>query len=177
MTSQEISTQIINTATAFGIDPRLALEVAMTESGLNQAAVSPAGAIGIFQLMPATAASLGVDPHDPNQNIQGGVTLLAQLLSEFAGDTSKALAAYNWHPDAVNAAVAQYGADWLSHAPSETQNYVQKILAAVGNEYTISAASMLPSLTSAGAASGSGSMVWWIVGAAVVGWIAFDLLQ
>lgn len=178
MTSQEISTQIINTATAFGIDPRLALEVAMTESGLNQAAVSPAGAIGIFQLMPATAASLGVDPHDPNQNIQGGVTLLAQLLSEFAGDTSKALAAYNWHPDAVNAAVAQYGTDWLSHAPAETQHYVASILASVGSEYSIS----VPGLTSSSTPGPSGqgfslSTAFWVGGALLAGWLVFSLFE
>ena len=62
MTSQEASNLIVSTATSYGVDPRLALEVGMKESNLNQDAVSPVGAIGIMQLMPATAAALGVDP-------------------------------------------------------------------------------------------------------------------
>jgi len=152
----------------------------MHESGLNQSAVSPAGAIGIMQLMPATAASLGVDPHDPIQNIQGGVMLLAQLLSEFAGDVGKALAAYNWHPDAVSAAVAHYGSNWLSHAPSETQSYVASILANVSTEYSVSAGTPAASFSIPGtpvqAGSGSGiSLTGWLVLAAI-GFVGFLLL-
>ena len=138
MTSQEISTEIINTASSSGVDPRLALEVAMTESGLNQAAVSPAGAIGIFQLMPSTAAALGIDPHDPLQNIHGGIMLLGQLMGEFAGDLAKVLAGYNWGAGNTANAVIAYGSDWLSHAPAETQNYVAKITAAIASEYDVS---------------------------------------
>ncbi len=177
MTSQEISTQIVNTASSYGVDPRLALEVGMHESGLNQSAVSPAGAIGIMQLMPATAASLGVDPHDPVQNIQGGVMLLAQLLSEFAGDVGKALAAYDWHPDAVSAAVAHYGSNWLSHAPGETQSYVASILANVSTEYSVSAGTPAASFSIPGtpvqAGTGSGiSLSEWLVLAAI-GFVGF----
>jgi Transglycosylase SLT domain len=148
MSSSDTATKIINTASSYGIDPRLALEVALQESQLNQAAVSSAGAIGIFQLMPATAAALGVDPHNEDQNIQGGCMLLAQLLAEFGGDVSKALASYDWHPDAVSAAAAKYGADWLSHAPAETQNYVASIEANL-NQYTVSVGSPVSSPTPA----------------------------
>jgi len=139
MTSTDIQNLIVSTATAYGVDPRLALEVAIQESGLNPNAVSSAGAVGIFQLMPATSAQLGVtDPTDPTQNIYAGVQYLGSLITQF-GDTATALAAYNWGQGNVQNAIAQYGSGWLSEAPSETQNYVASIMAAVGSEYSVSA--------------------------------------
>lgn len=141
MTSTDIQNLIVTTATAYGVDPRLALEVAITESNLNPNAVSSAGAVGIFQLMPATAGQFGVtDSKDPAQNIYAGVQYLASLIAEF-GDVSQALGAYNWGPGNVQNAINDYDQDWLSHAPSETQNYVAKIMNAVGSEYTVSAGS------------------------------------
>ena len=120
------ATQLITQAAAkYGVDPNLALAVAKQESGLNQAAKSSAGAIGIMQLMPSTAAGLGVDPTDPAQNVDGGVRLLSQLLQQYGGDTSLALAAYNAGPGAV----AKYGG--VPPYP-ETQNYVTSILASIG---------------------------------------------
>lgn len=119
-----IADQIQTAASAAGIPPSLALQVAQSESGLSNSAVSGKGAIGIFQLMPATAAQLGVDPTDPTQNIQGGIAYLAQLFQQF-GDWATALAAYNWGPGNV----AKYGA---AAAPSSTQNYVSTILANSG---------------------------------------------
>jgi len=104
--------------------------------------------------------------------------LLVQLLAEFAGDVAKALASYNWHPDAVSAAVDQYGADWLSHAPAETQNYVQKIIAAVGSEYSVSMPG-LPAMSAAGV-SGQGfslTTALWLGGALIAGWLVFSLLE
>lgn len=114
-------------ASAQGLSPDLALAVAQQESGFNQNARSPVGAIGVMQLMPTTAAGLGVNPFDLVDNIRGGVRFLKGLLSQF-GDTALALAAYNWGPGNVSAALAQWGSDWLSHAPAETQNYVGRIL-------------------------------------------------
>ena len=111
-----------------GVDPNLAIEVANAESGLNpNTSDSSAGAIGLFQLEPATAAQLGVNPRDVNQNIQGGVAYLRQMLGQF-GNVATALAAYNWGPSHVAAAIAQWGQNFIAHAPSETQNYVAKIL-------------------------------------------------
>lgn len=125
-----VADQIIAESQAQGFDPRIALEVAMAESGLNQSAVSSAGAIGVFQLMPATAAQLGVDPSDVAQNIRGGIRYLGEQLARF-GDVAMALAAYNAGPDRVAQAV-QSGGDWLSRLPAETRAYVARIVANLG---------------------------------------------
>lgn len=95
--------------------------VAWQESRFNHAAVSPKGARGVMQLMPATASSLGVDASDLRANIDGGTAYLAQQLRRF-GDLKLALAAYNAGPEAV----ARYGG-----VPpyAETQSYVRAILA------------------------------------------------
>jgi soluble lytic murein transglycosylase-like protein len=122
-----ISALVMQTAAAQGVDPNLALALARQESGLNQNVVSSAGAIGVMQLMPATAAQLAVDPTDVTQNIQGGITYLRQLLAQF-GDPTAAVAAYNCGPGCVRALQSKYGANWLAYAPAETQNYVRSIL-------------------------------------------------
>lgn len=121
-----IQDQITATAIAKGVDPSLALAVANQESGFNQNAVSGAGAIGVFQLMPATAAGLGVDPNSLQGNIDGGVSYLAQLLNQYGGNQTLALAAYNAGPGNV----AKYGG--VPPFP-ETQNYVASILGSVAN--------------------------------------------
>ena len=76
--------------------------VAKVESGLDPKAVSPKGAIGVMQLMPDTARTLGVDPTDPEQNIEAGARLLRELLLKYGGDVTKALAAYNAGEKAVD---------------------------------------------------------------------------
>lgn len=109
-------------ARQFGLDPELVMKVIGAESSGNPAAVSPKLAAGLMQLMPATAASLGVsDPSDPEQNIRGGTQYLAQLLDQFK-EPRTALAAYNFGPTNVAA-----GRPW----PKETVDYVNKILGAV----------------------------------------------
>lgn len=123
---------IAQAAAAAGVPSDLAIRVASAESGLNQDAVSPKGAIGIFQLMPATAAALGVDPTQMLDNIRGGVAYLKQMLDQF-GDTAEALAAYNWGPGNLSRTLSQWGDAWFGHVPAETQNYVQGIVGAVGN--------------------------------------------
>ena len=108
-------------AEQFGVDPRLLSAVAETESGGNQDAVSAAGAIGVMQLMPDTAAGLGVNPYDKQQNIEGGAKYIRQMLDTFGGDVQKAVAAYNAGPQAVR--------DYGGVPPyRETQNYVNKVM-------------------------------------------------
>jgi soluble lytic murein transglycosylase-like protein len=106
-----------------GVDPALLTGLIRAESNFNPNAKSPAGAQGLTQLMPATAAGLGVtNPLDPAQAIEGGAKYLRQQLDRFGGDASKALAAYNAGPGAVQrfGGVPPY---------EETQNYVRRVLA------------------------------------------------
>jgi len=93
------------------------------ESAYRQDAISSAGAIGLGQLMPATASYLGVDPRDPLQNLDGSARYLAMMLETF-GDPRLALAAYNAGPDAVR----QYGG---IPPYRETQNHVARVMAVV----------------------------------------------
>src|SRR6185437_15809276 len=92
MGSTDTQSQIKAIAQQYGVDPNLALSVAKQESGYSQfnssgqVLKSSAGALGVMQLMPATAAGLGVDPNDQTQNITGGVKLLAQLMKQFNGN-------------------------------------------------------------------------------------------
>ncbi len=108
-------------AATHGVRPELVRAVIQVESGFNPRARSHKGAMGLMQLMPATAADLGVDnPWDPVQNIRGGVAYLGSLIEQF-GDEVLALAAYNAGPGAVN----RYGQRVPPYR--ETQDYVAKI--------------------------------------------------
>ena len=111
------------------VDERLVEAVAWRESGFNPSAVSPKGARGVMQLMPGTARTLGVDPADPAANIDGGADYLSRLLRRFGGDRTKALAAYNAGPEAVD----RYGG-----VPpyAETAAYVGAILRRLGRGET-----------------------------------------
>lgn len=103
------------------IPVELVHSVAKAESRLRQDAVSNKGAIGIMQLMPATAAELGADPRDPKQNTEAGAKYLADLLTKYNGDVAKALAAYNAGPGAV---------DRYKGVPPyrETRSYVNRVI-------------------------------------------------
>jgi len=116
------ASEIHEAASATGLQPSLIGAVIESESGGRADIVSPAGAIGLMQLLPSTAADLGVDPWDPAQNIAGGSRYLAQQLARF-GDVSLALAAYNAGPGAV----AHYGG---IPPYRETQQYVTRVLGA-----------------------------------------------
>lgn len=105
---------------AHGIDPALLAAVARIESGFNPGATSPAGAIGLMQFMPGTAAGLGVDPRDPASAVDGAARYLRQGLDRF-GTVELALAAYNAGPGAVQ----RHGG--IPPYP-ETQAYVRKVL-------------------------------------------------
>lgn len=108
-------------ARRYGVDSDLVKAIATAESNMNQNARSYVGAIGVMQLMPETAESLGVDPYDEKQNIEGGARYIRQMLDKFNGNLQKAIAAYNAGPGAVQ----KYGG-----VPpySETQNYVGRVM-------------------------------------------------
>jgi soluble lytic murein transglycosylase-like protein len=115
--------EITAAAQANGLDPALLAGLIKQESGFNPNAGSGAGARGLTQLMPGTAAGLGVsNVLDPAQSINGGAKYLKQQLDAFGGDTAKALAAYNAGPGAVQrfGGIPPY---------SETQNYVRIVQA------------------------------------------------
>lgn len=104
--------------------------IAQTESSGNPNAVSHAGALGMFQLMPATAREYGVsDPFNPRQAAQGAGLYIQALNQMFQGDMLKTTAAYNAGQGRVQKAVQKYGGDWLSHMPTETQQYVGRVAA------------------------------------------------
>jgi Transglycosylase SLT domain len=120
--SPALETTVQRSATAFGLDASLLKALLWTESHYCTQAVSPVGALGLGQLMPATAAALGVNPRDPHQNIYGAAKYLRQMWDHFH-DWTFAIAAYNAGPGAV----------WRYHGVPpyrETQNYVRKVLTA-----------------------------------------------
>ena len=108
-------------AKKYGLDPALLYSVGREESGYNPRAISGKGAGGVMQLMPNTAADLGVKNNfDPKQNIDGGAKYLSWLLKKYDGDTDKALAAYNWGPGNVD----KHG---VGNLPTETEAYIRKV--------------------------------------------------
>lgn len=118
----EIDNLITKYADKNGLDEDFVKAVINQESGFNPNATSHCGAMGLMQLMPATAQGLGViDAYNPEQNIEGGTKYLKGLMDRFGGDKSLALAAYNAGPNAVKKynGIPPY---------AETQNYVKKVL-------------------------------------------------
>lgn len=143
-----------------GIPPALAIAVAQKESSGQQwtdagnPVVSSAGAIGIFQLMPATAADLGVNPYDPVDNIRGGVKFLAEQIRQFG--LPAGLWAYNWGPGRVQAFQNGTG----SAPPASVVSYANEIMAAANAVPSVSAG------TSALPSPGGPNLVLWGLGIA-----------
>jgi len=118
----DFASLINQAAQKYNVNPGLVQAVVKAESNFNPSAVSSAGAQGLMQLMPSTAAGLGVtNALDPAQNIEGGVKFLSQLLTHYNGNVSLAVAAYNAGPGAV---------DKYNGVPpyAETQTYVSRVL-------------------------------------------------
>ena len=114
---------IMQAAMQYGVPATLIKAVVLAESGMNPQAVSHAGAQGLMQLMPPTAAELGViDAFDPAENIDGGSRYLAKMLNLFSGDRRLALAGYNAGPNRVRRNMAVPDIE-------ETQTYVKRVLA------------------------------------------------
>lgn len=109
-------------AIRYGVPIEVAMSVAKRESNYQQSAISPKGAIGIFQLMPNTAKGLGVNPYVEDENIEGGINYLSYLYKRY-GDWGKAIAAYNAGPTRID----------KNYYPSETRRYVDNVLRDIGN--------------------------------------------
>lgn len=119
----EIDRLVSANSAQWNVDPNLVKAIIANESGFNANATSNVGAQGLMQLMPGTAAGLGVsNAYDPAQNVWGGTRYIKGLLDRFGGDVRLAVAAYNAGPGAVEkySGVPPY---------AETQNYVQNVLA------------------------------------------------
>ncbi len=114
-----VKSTIVQHSVALGVDPAIALSIAKVESGYRHSSRSAYGAVGVFQLMPSTAAKLGVNPYHLSDNIKGGIMYYKMLYKMF-GSTELALAAYNAGPAYV-----------LKHhcAPPCTRGYVAKTMA------------------------------------------------
>lgn len=124
---QDYPTIARNEARAAGIPPVLFVRQINEESGFNPNAVSPAGAIGIAQFMPSTAAGLGVNPWNPSASLKGAARLMASYVKRY-GDYAKALAAYNAGSGRLASALARCGVQWRVCLPIETQRYISLIM-------------------------------------------------
>jgi soluble lytic murein transglycosylase-like protein len=127
--SQTINDFIHAAATEHGVDPLLIKAIIKAESNFDPAAVSPKGAQGLMQLMPATAKDLQVtDPFDPQDNITGGAKYLRFLLNSYEWNLELSLAAYNAGPGKVKKSVPNI---------DETKRYVAKVLESYQDYRTI----------------------------------------
>lgn len=135
MTTAQVQAAIIQSAQRYGVPAQVALAVAAQESGYQQydstgrVKTGAAGELGIFQLLPATASSLSVDPSDPQQNIDGGMRYLAQLYRQFAS-WPLVVAAYNCGPGCVSA--------WLAGSRSLPASTVEYVAAVTGADLSAS---------------------------------------
>lgn len=126
-TGHKFEGAVLEEAKRQGVDPNLALHVLYKETGglkAPESARSSAGALGVMQIMPATAKDLGIDPLDPQQNIRGGVSYLKQMMDKYQ-DPVLAAAAYNAGPGRVDKAIRS--GQGIAALPRETQNYVPRM--------------------------------------------------
>lgn len=117
---------VTDSAAKYGVPAGLLAAQLRQESGFDPNAVSPKGATGIAQFMPATAVGLGIDATDPQQSIDGQARMMKALLGHYAGDVRLALAGYNWGQGNVDKWLAAGGNP--ADMPEETRNYIAAII-------------------------------------------------
>jgi soluble lytic murein transglycosylase-like protein len=116
-----------------GISPAYFVRQINMESGFNPRAVSRAGAIGIAQFMPGTAAALGINPWEPIQSLRSAATLMASYTRWYSGNYAMALAAYNAGHLTSQYAVNTCGSNWSNCLPYETRHYISVIMGDTGS--------------------------------------------
>lgn len=124
----EVTKMALAEAGAQGLDPGLVMAVIAQESGGRADAVSPKGARGLMQLMPETAAELGVNADNPAQNVRGGVSYLGNMLNRYGGNVEHALMAYNWGPGNMDAWLRTGKGVNGQAMPAETRAYASGVL-------------------------------------------------
>lgn len=117
-TQEEVKQAIIKQSTELGVEPAIMLSIAKVESGFRQEAISPHGNIGVFQLFPATAKTLGVNAYELDDNIKGGILYYKSMYNMF-GSREKAVAAYNTGAQAVKR---------CNCVPTYVQPFVNKVM-------------------------------------------------
>jgi soluble lytic murein transglycosylase-like protein len=131
-TVDKITSSVLAYSAYYKIDPRLIMAMIIAESGFDPDSISSAGAIGVAQLMPETAAGLGVDPYDPIQNVGAAVKILSTRVGEYGGEDNHGLVPLNTLILTMAAYNAGDGAVRAYHGVPpyrETQNYVRKVAA------------------------------------------------
>lgn len=124
----EVTKMALAEAGAQGLDPGLVMAVIAQESGGRADAASPKGARGLMQLMPETAAELGVNADNPAQNVRGGVSYLGNMLNRYGGNVEHALMAYNWGPGNMDAWLRTGKGVNGQAMPAETRAYASGVL-------------------------------------------------
>lgn len=123
-------------AEKYGVDANIMSAQLMQESGGDTKSVSSKGAAGVSQFIPDTAKRYGVDVTNDASSVRGQANYMSDLLKQFGGDYSKALAGYNWGEGNVQKSIDKWGVNWLDHAPKETRDYVSNILKNAGVQAT-----------------------------------------
>lgn len=144
-----LTSDIAYQALLIGVPSDIAIALAQRESSLNHNVIGSSGEVGLFQILPTTAAELGINPYNLNENIQGGLTYLKQQYDRF-GSWDLALAAYNAGPTKVAS----------GNIPQSTQSYVQDILG-----YPIFQSSLAPPFTFSTTVYSTplGDFPWWVL--------------
>ncbi len=119
-TAEQVKQSIKTQSAAMGVDPAIMLSIAKAESGFRQEAIGGGGAVGVFQLMPATARRMGINPYNLEENIKGGIVYYQNMYKMF-GSMELAVAAYNTGPDAIK--YSNY------KVPARAQGFVNRIMA------------------------------------------------